>query len=188
MKAARRSPTRSLHHQSAQYEPKSRFDLVGVERPPHDLAHLGEERLRPLNRAADDLRKEGRKEEEHDRVALDRLVVPIDFDEIRDQFERVVGDAERQQQAAPGARRLERHDDGDDRGDAGGHVRLLRPFAAALRDRKSERIDRGRGDDEQHEIDSARKRVKRVGQRQKINRPPTAGEQIEAATAGTRAT
>ena len=72
-----------------------------------------------LNRPADDLRKEGWKEEEHDGVALDRLVVPVDFDEIGDQFERVIGDAERQQEAAPGARRLERHDDGDHCSDAG---------------------------------------------------------------------
>ena len=73
-----------LHHQPAQDEPKSRFDLVGVERPPHDVAHLGEERLRSLNGAADDLGKEGRKQEEQDRIALDRLVVPVDFDEVGD--------------------------------------------------------------------------------------------------------
>ena len=86
-----------LHHQPAEYQPTSGFELVGVERPPHDVAHLGKERLRPLNGAADDLRKKSREEKEHDRVALDRFVVPIDFDEIRDQFERIVGDAERQQ-------------------------------------------------------------------------------------------
>ena len=164
-----------------------RFDLVGVERPPHDLAHLGEERLRPLNRPADDLRKESRKEEEHNRVALNRLVVPINFDQIGDQFERVIGDAERQQEAAPGARRLERHDHGDHRGDAGGHIRLLRPFAAALGYRDAQGVDHGRGDDEQQQIEPARKRVKRVRQRQKINRPPPAGKPIKDRRCGNKA-
>src|SRR6202034_2906938 len=112
-----------LHHQSAEYEPKSRFDLVAVQRSRHDRAHLGEERLWPLNRPGDDLRKESWKKEEHDWIALDCLIIPIDFDEIRDQLERVERNAERQQKTAPGARRLERHDDGNNRGDADREIR-----------------------------------------------------------------
>src|SRR6185312_9533029 len=108
-----------LQHKPTQYQPKSRLDLAGVELPPHDVAHLGEERRRPLNGAADDLRKEGRKKEEQDRIALDRLVVPVDLDQIRNQLERVVGYAKRKKKASPGVRRLERDDNGRHGGDAG---------------------------------------------------------------------
>ena len=144
-----------FHHQSAQYQTTSRFELVGVKPPPHNLAHLGEEWLRPLNGTTDDLGKKGRKQEEHNRVTLNQFIVPVDFNEIRDEFERVVGDTERQQQAAPGSRCLKDNNDADDQRDANGHVGLFRPFADALCDRKPYGVHARRGEDEQHEIDAA---------------------------------
>jgi hypothetical protein len=91
----------------------------------------------------------------------------------------IVRDAERQAQTMPGARRLEHNNEANHRGDAGGHERLFRSFAGALRDGEPERIDGSRGDDEQNKINSARKRVKRIGKRQKIDCPPATVEQVE---------
>ena len=163
-----------FEHQPAEDEAKPVLDSRKIRRRPGRAAPLREKILRPLDRPADDLREKGRIEAERRQIGLQRRFVPIHFHQIGDEFERVVGQAERKQQPFDFSAAFEARDEDEQRGDAAGQKYFFGPLFGCMRDRAAGAKGGQAGQHQQQQIRQAPARIERIGQGQQIPRAPSA--------------